>query len=227
MLEIIICILTFISLFAARNIYTKNRKRPTRKSNIAVGIAGTLSITFFVLMIKNWNIFNIPEIILFVSVCLYILIKKQHKDCYLAWICIVITFFAFFFTILIYDDNLEDYETDVSISINKVICAKDNYPITGSISGSILYVQGSVEQEPVYKYYYQLEDGGIKQGTIPSKSTTIYFVKDGEEAHLETVVTKYNVNDLIMKYFLERSETTYNLYVPEDSVINLYEFDAE
>ena len=147
------------------------------------------------------------------------------------WIGIVVTVIAFIVIGIMYLNNLEECEVpDVSTKISTVICAKDNSSIAGSISGSILYVHGSVSEESVYKYYYQLEDGGIKQGTIPADSTTIYFVETGEEAFLETVITTeywINNNNSPATRCLETSETTYKLYVPEGSVINAYEFDAE
>lgn len=229
--KIIICILTFIAFFIARMIYEDNYES-TRISNIVAGIAGVLSITFCVLLITtNWNLFTIPKILLFISVCLYILLKKELEDCVPFRISIVITVIAFIVTGIMYNNNLKKCEVpDVSITSSTVICAKDNSSITGSISGSVLYVYGSVSEESVYKYYYQLEDGGIKQGTIPADSTTIYFVKAGEEAYLETIVTTeyyMNNNHSPATRYGETSETTYKLYVPEGSVTNVYEFDAE
>lgn len=229
--KIIICILTFIALFVARMIY-ENNYGSTWINNIVASIAGVLGITFCVLLITtNWNLFTIPKILLFISVCLYILFKEELEDCVPFWIGIVITVIAFIVTGIMYLNNFEKCEVpDVSTTSSTVICAKDNSSVTGSISGSILYVHGSVSKKSVYKYYYQLEDGGIKQGTIPADSTTIYFVKAGEEAYLETVVTTeywMNNNNTPATRCLETSETTYKLYVPEGSVTNVYEFNAE
>lgn len=229
--KIIICIVTFVALFVARMVYEDEYER-TRVSNIVAGIAGVLGITFCVLLITtNWNLFTIPKILLFVSVCLYILFKEEGDVCVPFGIGIVVTVISFIFTEGMYLNNFEKCEVpDVSITSCTVICAKDNSSITGSMSGGILYVHGSVSEESVYKYYYQIEDGGIKQGTIPVDSTTIYFVKPGEEAYLETIITtKYcmNNNNTPATRCLESSETTYKLYVPEGSVTNVYEFDAE
>ena len=80
--------------------------------------------------------------------------------------------------VTVYFNGFEKCESpDVAITSSTVICAKDN----SSVTGSIIYVHGSVSEEDIYKYYYQSEDGGIKQGTIPVDSTTIYFVKDGKK----------------------------------------------
>ena len=130
-----------------------------------------------------------------------------------------------------YINNIEECKVpDVSITTCNVICAKDNSSITGGKLGSIFYVQGSISEKSVYKYYYQLEDGGIKQGTIPAESTTIYFVEPEKDAYLETtVVTQYyiNKNNTPATRQNETSVVTYNLYVPEGSITNVYEFNAE
>lgn len=71
--KIIICILTIIAFSVAREIYEKNF-HTTRASNIVVGIALVLGITFCVLLIiTNWNLFTIPKILLFILVCLSVL----------------------------------------------------------------------------------------------------------------------------------------------------------
>lgn len=159
--------------------------------------------------------------------CLEILFEEWVDFCVPFWIGIVVTVIAYIVAGIMYLGNLEKCEVpDVSTTSSTIICAKDNF----SITGSILYVHGSVSEESVYKYYYQLEDGGIKQGTIPADSTTIYFVKAGEEAYLETIVTTeywMNDNNTPATRCLGTSKTTYKLYIPEGSVTNMYEFNAE
>lgn len=231
--KIIICILTFIAFVVARVKYEDNYLQTTRASNIVACVAGILGITFCILLITtNWNLFTVPEILLFISVCLYILFHKKGKDhCVPFLIGEVVTVIAFVVAGIMYLNNIEECEVPhVSITSTKVICAKDNSSITGSVSGSVFYVQGSVSEECVYKYYYQVEDGGIKQGTIPVDFTTIYFVESGEEAYLETIVTteySLNKNNTPATIWHESSETTYKLYIPEGSITNVYEFNAE
>lgn len=229
--KIMICILTFIAFAVARGIYEK-KLRVTRASNIVLGIAGVLGITFCVLLITtNWNLFTIPKMLLFISVCLYILFSDVWDLCIPFWIGIVITVIAFIVAGGMYLNNIEKCEApEVSTTTCTVICAKDNSSVTGTISGGIFYVQGSVSEKSVYKYYYQLEDGGVKQGTISAESTTIYFVEPGEDAYLETIVTTeyyLNNNNTPATRWNENSTTTYKLYVPEGSITNVYEFNAE
>lgn len=229
--KIIICILTLIAFAVARGIY-KDNSHTTRASNIVTGIAGVLGITFCVLLITtNWNLFTIPKILLFISVCLYVLFCDEWDACVPFEIGIVITVIAFIVAGVMYLKNVEKCEVpDVSTTTCTVICAKDNSSVTGNISGGIFYVQSSVSEKSVYKYYYQLEDGGIKQDTIPVESTTIYFVKSGEDTYLETIVTtKYylNKNNTPATRWCENSKKTYKLYIPEGSITNVYEFNAE
>ena len=126
----------------------------------------------------------------------------------------------------------------VTTTSHKLICVKDDFSITGSLSGKesrnifLVYesVSGSVSEESVYKYYYLLKDSGIKLGTIPADSTTIYYIESEEEPHIETVITtKFQ---MINKgkpdaHCDETSKTIYKLYVPEGPISNVYEFDAE
>ena len=222
--KIIICISTLVILLISRRIYKANYET-MRMRDILVIIATLLgSIFCALLIITSRNVFTLPKILLFISVCLYILFKEKFNVCVPFWKGIAVTVVIFSVTVIIYVDNLEKCEVpEISITSTTVICAKDNDSITGSISGNIWYVPESGKEEAIYKYYYQLEDGGIKQGNIPADSTTIYFLKSGEKAHLETIVTTeywVNYNNSPSTRCFETSEITYKLYVPENSVID-------
>lgn len=164
---------------------------------------------------------------------LFICVQLKRKDfsAKRLMVGLVVAGIALMISGIMYENNIEECEVpEVSITRTRVICAKDNSLITGEISGGILHVQGSVSEKSVYQYYYQLEDGGIKQGKIPVDTTTIYFVKSGEEAYLETIVTtEYSLdnNNTPATRLRERSETTYKLYVPENSIINTFELNAK
>lgn len=134
-------------------------------------------------------------------------------------ICIltILPFIAFSVTGIMYLCNFEKC-SDVQITTCTVISAKDNPYITGNISGSILYVQGSASEESVYKYYYKTENGDVEPGTIPTHSTEICPIKSGEEPYLEKTVTiEYicNNNKTPATRYKEKSEETYKLYVPK------------
>lgn len=227
--KIVICVLALIACLVD-SVMIEKHGRKARGRLIVGGITLILGIAFGVLLITtNWNFFTIPKILLFISACWFIYFKDVLDG--FSYFPLVIALFSFVFAGLLYENNIEKCEVpDVSITSNTVICAKDNYSITGNISGNILYVHGSVTEKSVYKYYFQLPDGGIKQGTIPAESTTIYFIKPGEEAYIETVITteySLNNNNTPATRCRERTTTTYKLYIPEGSVLNEYEFDAE
>lgn len=230
-LKIIVCILIFIAVIFARMTYGNNIN-PTRTSFIAIVIAGILVIIFGALLIAtNCNWFIIPKISLLISVCLYILFKEYGETCDSFMVGIFCTSIAFVVTSIMYNNNFRKCETpDISITRNTIVCAKDNSSVTGNVFGNILYVHGSISEQSMYKYYYLIEDGGIKQGSIPANSTTIYFVKPGEKAYLETIVTTeywLNNNNTPATRCRESSNITYKLYVPEGSVTDVYEFNAE
>lgn len=223
--KVIICVLTFVALFIARVKYETKCWQIHISSFLVSCAAGILGISFSVKLITmNCDLFTIFEIFMFFTVCLCIL-KHIYSDnifSILKLICII----GLYIPVTVYFNGFEKCESpDVAITSSTVICAKDN----SSVTGSIIYVHGSVSEEDIYKYYYQSEDGGIKQGTIPVDSTTIYFVKDGKKTYLETIVTtEYWLNNYSPSTrFFEISETTYKLYIYEDSVMDVYEFNEE
>ena len=221
--KLIICILTMIAFWGAYGVYEYNEYKFTRIGNIVAGIAGGLSITFCILLITtNRNLFTIPTILLFISVCVFF--GKGAKFSFTFWRLVVITIIAYFVAGEMYLNNVEECEVpDVSITTFNVICATNDTYIGGSMSESILKVEGSATKKFVYKYYYQAEDGGIKLGTIPADSTTIYLVERGENAYLERIVTTEYLLDNNQTPATRRnynSETMYKLYIPEGSIMN-------
>lgn len=230
--KIVICILTFVILFISWVIYDDENKWQKIIRNILVGTATVLGIIFCVLLITtNWNLFTIPKILLFISVFLYILFKEEYEACVPFWIAIVITIFAYIVAFKMYMDNIETSEIpDIKIKKYTLVSAKDGSSINGNMNCYIMYSNGTLSERPVYKYYYKIEDGGIRMGTIPADSTTIYFLKDGEEPYLEKILTTsyaINNNDNPPTRYWETTTTTYKLYVPESAVTNAYEFNAE
>lgn len=134
------------------------------------------------------------------------------------------------FMLLALDASIADKEVKeptILTSKTELICVSDTNKIEGNISGRGRHVYGSLTAGNSYQYYYQNEDGGIIQGSVPVNSTTIYYLKSNEDkAYLETITkTRY------FAYFFgldveTRKEITYKLYVPEGSISG-YELDAE
>ena len=72
-----------------------------------------------------------------------------------------------------------DFHYDTVISTHKILTATDVTTVNGIISGGgciVWHISGSVSETSVYRFYYQLEDGGMKLEEIPSESTTIYYI---------------------------------------------------
>ena len=146
-------------------------------------------------------------------------------------ILFVVFFIATIIGGVVHHKSIEKVKSqEVKVTTQDLVAIKDNSSIDGNKNRSIFYVTGSIKEKAEYTYYYRLEDGGIKQGRINADSTTIYYVEDGKEPYLEiTETTPYT--DVYKKgVYLRRDEgqtsITYKLYVPEGSVQNVYEFDA-
>lgn len=231
--RIIICILALLA-FGVSGKNLDRRNKLTRVSKISLFIGTILAITFCILLIvTNWNIFTIPNILLFVFGCIIfgtIEIPDNNSRVKIVYIVsVIVVIIAYIVTLGIYIINLKECENpDVTITKRTILCTNDDYPVTGTISGGII-VKGKISEESVYRYYYELEDGGIKQGSIPADSTTIYYIKSGEEPYFEKIITTTYYTDGSKdptKRVLEHSETTYKLYVPRGSIAN-FEFNAE
>lgn len=225
-------VLSLIMLFVARKIYEEHYNKPTMLSNVIAVIAAVLGIVFCVLMaVMHWNVMIIPKIALYISICLYVLFKEEFEICGQFLIGFIITAVIWVGAGIVYIGHLEQPNApDVSTTRCNMLCAKDGTMTSGNMSGFLIYVQASSTEKSVYKYYYQLEDGGIKLGEVSAKDATIYFLRDGEAPYIETVVTTtyfMNNNNNPATRCLENSSVTYKLYVPEGSITNVYEFDAE
>lgn len=119
----------------------------------------------------------------------------------------------------------------VEISTIEIMSATDGTMVQGNISGGgfwVYHISGSIDESPVYRYYYQLEDGGIKLGQIPANLTTIYFVENGKTPYIEvikaTACTGYNTETGV--HYLGSTSTNYKLNVPEGSILEVFQFDG-
>lgn len=224
---VIICILTFVAFFVSR-ITDEGYNGRNLVCTIFFICGVVLGFAFCVLLIvKNWNLFTIPKILLFISFSSYILWKEWCELCVPFWFGIFVTVIAYCIAGVMYCSNIEECEiTDLTTENRTVLCANYYSPDTGTIDATVFHVHKSSD-ESVYQYYCQSEDGGILYETIPADSTKVYYiVETGEEPHLETIVTtKYynNNNNTPATRYQETSETKYKLYIPKDSLVDIYE----
>ena len=227
---IIICILSFITLFIVRRLYEDTGK--TKLTDNLSLLTGFLIGSFCILLIIiKPNVLVIPKILLYASCCLAILYKEEDEWCIPFWKCIALTVVAFCITGLIYIFNVEISEIPEVVTTNiKIVCVKDNSYITGQMSGGVFYKNGSISEEHVYNYYYETGDGGIKLGTIPAEDTVICYVDSEEDVRLERIETinyAINNNNTPATKIKHAPIITYKLYVPKGSIDNVYTFDAE
>lgn len=233
----LLVILTFILLFIAR---IKNYNKKTDSANLLFTIATILGIASCILLfIDNINIFNLPKIALFISICLCIVFDEYDErdgilDSFLSSVFaigFIVTMVLLLITFIIFMFSFKQCETpEIETTSCKIICAKDNSLVDGSIIGSIHHIYGSVSEKFVYQFYYYNEDGKPEPGRIPAESTELNFIEEGEEPYLETIVTTtYEINRVMNPKirFSEKTETTYNLYIPRSAITDVYELDAE
>lgn len=225
------CVTCLLSLVGAFSVAERYKKIWTRKLIIIEGISILIGITFCVLLVvTNWNLFTIPHILLFITLYLISCVVFDGPISGLFMRGAVVTIIAYIIAGGIYAFNIKECETpEVTTTSYPILCAKDTSSLNGNMFGAILFVQASLAEHSEYKYYYQLEDGGIKLGTIPADSTTLYYIEDDEEPYLETITTSTytinnNTNPPTREY--EEVKTTYKLYVPKGSITTTYEFDT-
>lgn len=228
--KIITCILSLFFLILARLIYDRNDYKRSVSSNTLTIVASVFGITFCIFHVITWNVFTIMWIFIYISALLYILFKDFDEACLPFRVSAIISFISFIICCLIYVTNIVTCDSpDVKTTTYTIICAKDGTALSGNISGTIYYVQGSNHQDSIYKCYYELENGGIQLATLPAESTTIYFVDLNNKSYFEVVeTTKYslNTNYTPPTRCFETTQKTYNLYIPQGSITNVYEFDA-
>ncbi len=219
-IKIIFCFLTFFALFTVCKKYKQNCE-PTRTRNqlLLLCIAIELCIISCILIIvTNHDSFVIPKILFFISCCIYILDKEVGTPCIDFQAGLIVTIIII---LIIFTSHFSNTQEKTKTTYNLISVKSSNYNV-GNLHGILGFIKGSVSTESVYKYYYQTEDGSIKQGFAPADSTTICIVNPDESTYLEKIESNYYLeNDSFINYkirYLDHSEVIYRLYVPEVSL---------
>lgn len=188
----------------------------------------------FVVITCIWNVYSIPKILLLLTVGLLFTFADYDNIVGSTPVILIIgaTVISYMIAGIMYSLNIDTSpEPHVEISTYNLVSATDDTSLTGSVSGSLFFQNGYLDEEPIYRYYYQTEDGNIEQGKISIDDTDIYPIGDGETPRLEEITTteysSINYNNNPPTHKTKSTTTTYKLYVPEDSIPNLYEFDAK
>lgn len=116
------------------------------------------------------------------------------------------------------------------VSKTDLVAANDGQRIDGEFHSGLFTATFTISEDGVYRYYYRVEDGGIKQDWVPADETTIYYSKNEESPHLDKIVSYTVVTHMRNNQPQEtkRNETSwYELYVPEGSVVEAYVFDLQ
>lgn len=136
---------------------------------------------------------------------------------------------------LIYGCNVHGSHEKVSvereiISSTELMAANDGQQFDGSVRSSLFATTFTISENGAYRYYYQIENGGIKQGYVDADETTIYYTKEDETPHLDYLTSyTYSVHIKNNEPHKEKTneKTWYELYVPEGSVVEAYVFDLQ
>ncbi|MCI9178010.1 MAG: hypothetical protein HFJ28_05570 [Clostridia bacterium] len=178
---------------------------------IASGIAAF--IAFFCMCVDIWEMewYDLKEHGIKFVICLAV--------CSIAWVSLEGIY------ILRYEESNQTAEYNL-------VALQDYSQIKGQGAGGLFYVHISIDTVEVYSYYYQLENGGYKQGKIKAQSAVI-FEQDDSTPHI--LVTTVDVKNKMPKWlqiiltfgFPNKQYNTYELYVPKGSVIQDFVLDLQ
>ena len=104
----------------------------------------------------------------------------------------------------------------------------DGYQLESEITNKLFKTTFAISNNGVYRYYYRDKNGGIKQSYVDADNTTIYFTKGSEAPYLDCLISyEYKVHFRNKEaYEVKNNEKIwYELYVPEGSIAEAYEFD--
>ncbi len=230
-LRIILFILAVVAFFMAgltspEYYYSEERS----KLNIALNIIGILLVFAFgvVQVTTHWTVFAIPKILLLIAICIIVkVLSSDDGDENVLLTFVVVVIVSYIIGGICYWRNIQEYEnTDISVEKVELVNAKDNL----SVKGSFYILDGEVHGEFVYAYYTKNEKGNFVLNTIPAENTEISYLSEGEQPYLEITTKTYyslNTNHTPATKCEEYKETSYVLYVPEGSIQEIFEFDAQ
>ncbi len=232
-LRIILFILAVVAFFMAgitgsEYYYSEERS----KLNIALNIIGVLLVFAFgvVQVTTHRTVFAIPKILLLLAICIIVksYFSNDEDDCVICiYAGIIVVIISYIIGGICYWHNIQECENpDISVEKVELVNAKDNLSVKGSFS----IFGGEVHGEFVYAYYTKNEKGNFVLNTIPAKNTEISYLSEGEQPYLEITTKTYyslNTNHIPATKCEEYKKTSYVLYVPEGSIQEIFEFDAQ
>lgn len=147
-----------------------------------------------------------------------------------------------------YQKNVIVQPAKVSTQKLKLISARDGSTTTGSLNGNLsgsghgmFFVQrskvtgninGTLEEKDIYKFYYVANSstGEIRLMTLYADDTPLFFIKDDEEPYLlikthTPYSLDYNVDPPVECNF-KAKYYSYELHIPKNSIVEVFEFDT-
>ncbi|MDO5557329.1 MAG: hypothetical protein Q4G05_03705 [Clostridia bacterium] len=123
------------------------------------------------------------------------------------------------------------YEEVLQTDEKELVSIADNSQVSGKASGTIFYIQASMDTEEVYSFYYRITGGGFKKGKIEAKKAVIYEENNCKPRVVEiTTYTKSkmgSVLDEILLFGTEIEEKSYKIYIPKGSICRDFSLDAQ
>lgn len=211
----------------------KKTFKELRDCSIITG--GALCIWLIVDLIIDFSfltgIFLVAFVILYILLCYFDFWIIVLYSALIVCVVGVVGFFVGFANYLSYQEPCDT--THITTDTIEIMSATDGTMVEGKVSGGggflVYHVYGSINENPIYTYYYRLEDGGIKLGQIPANSTTIYYIENTEKPYIEvTTITSCNGYDKRTgeHHLIDSSSPTYKLFVPEGSIAEIFQFDG-
>lgn len=222
---IMICCAFFglLSMLGARLVYIGNVEEHNICSVLLALFAVILGFSFSsILIFGYWNLFTIPIILLLFSLYMYICFKEEFEPCFIFWLFMIITIVAFIISGAKYAGRFEKCETpDIETSTTEIIYSSN----TDNIFGDIIYVT----EEKSYMFFIP-SDKDKELIAISENDIEIVYITTDEKPYLETIATTtyyWNTNKKPAKRCLNDTETTYKLYIYEDSVTKIKDFNIK
>lgn len=166
------------------------------EKQVAVTIIAIISgISFLILLGMEWDFYTIPHIITYIAILIILIATRGTRNAFIGNCMLVAGLVSYVVAAILYTNK---YEAEKTYSSTK--------------SYNVVWVLG--------EYRKVLEDGGMEDIPKPDK---IYFIEDGEEAHFDEIVTdtyKVDTNKPEDQGYIVDSETTYELYIPEETSVS-------
>jgi hypothetical protein len=123
--------------------------------------------------------------------------------------------------------TLECTETEQTNDWELISITEDS-KISGKLSGNMLYIYATIDTDETYSFYYKMDNGGIKQGSINAQKATIFEVDDITPHVVEKTIYTYNKMNSVLRFILTfslsetSSQKNYEFYIPKGSILRTY-----